>query len=184
MTLYTNPDLLPYPDDYEQPADVPLAIKDLADAVQATFLRDRLHRPRRHLVREDPDVSVPSGVLSVLRSWQAGSSDQGNGQGVLMYSGSGVITVAAASIIEVTAYCVWAANSTGERRIEILQGGTAVWRDTRKAGASGTYSHTLTVTQWAVPAGDTLTMGVWQTSGAALDMIAARMLIGVIEPWT
>lgn len=34
MTGYTNPDLLPYPNDYNQPADVPTAVRDLANATQ------------------------------------------------------------------------------------------------------------------------------------------------------
>lgn len=34
----TSPDGLPYPSDYEDPADVPIAIKDLADQTQAALI--------------------------------------------------------------------------------------------------------------------------------------------------
>lgn len=37
MTAYTDPDNLPYPDDYQQPADSPSALAALANAVQAAL---------------------------------------------------------------------------------------------------------------------------------------------------
>lgn len=37
MTGYTSPDGLPYPDDYNDPADVPAAVQSLAGAVQAAL---------------------------------------------------------------------------------------------------------------------------------------------------
>jgi hypothetical protein len=37
MTAYTNPDRLPYPDDYSASADSPAAFKALADATQAAL---------------------------------------------------------------------------------------------------------------------------------------------------
>ena len=37
MTAYTSPDNLPYPDDYQQPADSPSAFAALANAVQAAL---------------------------------------------------------------------------------------------------------------------------------------------------
>jgi len=182
MTLLTSPDNLPYPDDYGQPADVPLALKDLADATQATFLRDRTPTPRRIYTRPE-DVGVPSGTLAVLAGWQA-MPGTGQPDNVFTYLGSGRVQVNSPIILDTTIYTAWAAHGSGERRIELHNKDAPQWRDNRSSPGAGTLSTSvMSLNSWPVEAGAILSVKVLQSSGTTLTFLQSFWHLRAVEPW-
>jgi len=182
MTLLTDPDNLPYPDDYGQPADVPLAIKDLADATQATFTRNRTPKPRRVYIR-DADSLVASGSSYLLQGWAAGPGT-GQPDNVFTYLGAGRLQVNSAIILDTSIYTAWAANGSGERRIDLCKNDVATWRENRSSpGASVGAQFLLSLNSWPVEAGAVLSVKVLQSSPITLMLTHAVWHLRAVEPW-
>jgi len=83
------------------------------------------------------------------------------------------ITIASPGVYLFTGYCYWANNATGVRRIELrLNGATFigsqdVYPNSSDAGITNVSS------LWKCAANDYVEMGVYQTSGGALSIVAS-----------
>ncbi|MGA0564181.1 hypothetical protein ACO2RV_17180 [Ancylobacter sp. VNQ12] len=81
----------------------------------------------------------------------------------------------AGTLVEITAGAVWAANATGVRQIRVLKNGATLagQPSSLESSAGAVYQHKQVITTTiAVSPSDYLTVGVLQTSGGALDLVA------------
>lgn len=70
MTGYTNPDNLPYPDDYQQPADSPSAFQALAQSVQTALTAAKNYTIGRITQNwgSNTDVAISQAVVSAWKT--------------------------------------------------------------------------------------------------------------------
>lgn len=76
MTGYTNPDNLPYPDDYQQPADSPSAFQALAQSVQTALTAAKAYTIGRITQNwgSNTDVAISQAVVSAWKTAIEGRS--------------------------------------------------------------------------------------------------------------
>lgn len=124
-----------------------------------------LPRPRRMNKPDSQPIATATNVTVV--GWASGTGDPGNVAGGIRYGG-GLFTVPVAGVYALSGSMRWASNSTGERQLQVRHNGaqreTLVMAASSDSRARGSISVAI-----YCAAGDTLAVGVRQTSGADLS---------------
>lgn len=124
-----------------------------------------LPRPRRLNKADSQTIATATNVTVV--GWASGTGDPGNVTGGINYS-AGLFTVPVTGVYALSGSMRWASNSTGERQLQVRHNGTQretlVMAASSDSRARGSISVTI-----RCAAGDTLAVGVRQTSGANLS---------------
>lgn len=162
---------LPYPSSSDAP-DGAAQIEALARAVDPVF------GPYRRILSDtNPGAVANNTVTLVTGGLNADAGDSGNS--LLSYAG-GILTAVKACRVTIWGYVVWTANSTGTRALDITAAGVA-YRQTGAAQATGVSGVAMTIPHVSMNAGQTIQLGVYQNSGAALAPTAIRMRV-IAEP--
>lgn len=124
-----------------------------------------LPRPRR--MNKPDSQPIATATNTTVLGWASGAGDPGNVTGGINYGG-GLFTVPVTGVYALSGSMRWASNSTGERQLQVRHNGTqretlvmAASSDSRARGSISVAIHCA--------AGDTLAVGVRQTSGANLS---------------
>jgi hypothetical protein len=117
-----------------------------------------------------PDSTGTTAVVGV--DFESSVSTWAEAGGVITYTGPDALAV-------VTGFAAWATNGAGYRRSTLVHNGATVGasRDTPE-GATATEQSTSAVVK--LTSGDTLSLQVRQTSGAALNLTNALLRIAVV----
>jgi hypothetical protein len=170
----TSKHALPYP---LETADARLGASDIQALAEA--LDDKLAGA---LVAAEVGTEAVANTTDDLLTLTVDDADTSNA--LFEQAGANTIEYVGTPTVITTAYLqvTWEVDATGSRRIRILKNGTA--QATSRVQPDG---EVLTmVLAWPVKlaTGDTITVDVWQNSGGALDVTAAkfRCVIAGVSP--
>jgi len=154
----TTNGLLPYPEDTAPLADMALAIKDLATALD----------PARAKMARNTVLSVPNSSFTKV----GGYTSTPYQKGVTVSASAGTMTIVAAGTYAVSASAGFSSNSTGRRIVQIVRGTTPGSNEVivREEVAPAGYVTLSVATDVICKAGDVISMEAYQSSGSALDL--------------
>jgi hypothetical protein len=132
--------------------------------------------PPGALARRQTNQSIASGAATAV-SFDAELFDNTTGSTMFVPTSTD-ITVPDSGLYIAAGWVDLDANSTGIRQLEIFQNASSVWKDARSAQSALTGR--ISITGFLVcTAGDVIEMWVYQSSGGALNVTAARF--GVVR---
>lgn len=121
----------------------------------------------------DTDVTLTNEVLDLGGWWSSGAS---------FTTPAGAIPAGYTSILlDVLAYVRFTANGTGARALKVLKNGSeedSVWQ----SAITGETTTLLLPTKFTVVSGDTIKMQAYQSSGGALDIDVAKLVVFRFAP--
>ncbi len=168
----TTPQLaLRYPANTDRVADGALAIQHLAEDVEARI------RPFKFRGRQIAGGQViPTGTAPVTITIDTEDDDP---QGMHPAGSSGSVTIPAGGdgLYVVHGHVSYAASVTGNRNVALYKNGVALFGSNNTVPGYGTNTNTTaagTVLAQLV-AGDVITLGFWQTSGANMNTTNATL---------
>jgi hypothetical protein len=165
---------LPYPASSDLVKDGATAIQALAEAIDA--------RLAGAMVAAEVGTETVANSTDDLLTLTVDDGETSNA--LFEQAGANTIEYVGATTVIATAYLqvTWEADGAGSRRLRILKNGTAQATSRVQPDADVL----TTVLTWPVrlSTGDELTVDVWQNSGGALDVTAAkfRCVIGGVSP--
>jgi hypothetical protein len=150
---------LPYPAGSDTP-DGAAQIEALARGIDAVYL------PPGSRALQANGLSVPNNTaFKITGGYVAVGDDEGNG--VLNYA-AGIFTATRGCIVDVMAFVSWPANTTGERRLDVVIGGNTYRATTTAAATTANIGQAVTIPGVGLTTGQTIQCTLFQNSGAAV----------------